>query len=391
MTRSVPKILFCATVDVHFRAFHLPTMAWFREQGWEVHVAANGNLRLPHCDRQHAILFARSPWGRSNLRAYRELKRLIDTEKFDLIHCHTPVGGALARLAARDARKRGTKVFYTAHGFHFCKGAPMASWLLFYPVERLLSRWTDCLVTITREDHARAVADGFPAGQSAHVHGVGVDVQRFAPLGEPERGARRAALGYGPADRLLFYAAEFNRNKNQQLLIQALAQLRQRHSGARLLLAGTGPLLESCRQLARQLGVEQAVEFLGYRDDLNQLLPLCDIAVASSLREGLPVNVMEAMACELPVVAVANRGHSELVSENACGAIVAAGDAAGLAREVTRMLEDAQVSKNCGENGRRAVLEKYSSVRVGEKLREIYRPFMEAGAADGRPLVEKNT
>ena len=451
----MPKILFIATVDVHFRAFHLPIMQWFQERGWEVHVAANSDNRfrvsrvqgfkgskeqettikqpetsetsatlkrletnetvppttphslsithdsLPYCNHQHHIPFARSPFAFSNLRAYRQLKQIIDSNDYALIHCHTPVGGLLGRLAARSARQRGTKVFYTAHGFHFCKGAPLLNWLLFYPVERFLARFTDCLVTITDDDYRLATTHHFPASEIVHVPGVGVDTERFAPLdggavgqsdgqaAQPpshdrqegdcspacqqvvvsdspppatlkpcnpetietysaERQRQRAELGITPDDILLIYAAEFNKNKNQQLLIRAVAEAAKTTPNLHLLLAGNGPLLPKCRQLVKDNGglIHELHEctqiktpdkespstpthptapirenscnswtthFLGYRNDLDRLLPLCDIAVASSRREGLPVNVMEAMACGLPVVATANRGHSELV------------------------------------------------------------------------------
>jgi glycosyltransferase EpsD len=117
-----PKVLFCATVDTHFRSFHLPVMEWFKKQGWEVHVAAQGELELPYVDSKFNVPIERSPMKANNAKAYRMLKAIIDKEKYSIVHCHTPMGGALARLAARGARRRGTKVIYTAHGFHFYHG-----------------------------------------------------------------------------------------------------------------------------------------------------------------------------------------------------------------------------------------------------------------------------
>ena len=128
----------------------------------------------------------RSPFKRNNINAYRELKEIIDQNNYKIIHCHTPMGGVLARLAARKARKNGTKVIYTAHGFHFCKGAPLANWLLYYPIEKTLAHFTDCLITINTEDYQLAKRR-FKAEKIEHVHGVGVNTDIFKPVGEEQR------------------------------------------------------------------------------------------------------------------------------------------------------------------------------------------------------------
>ncbi|RDI45705.1 glycosyltransferase EpsD [Falsibacillus pallidus] len=312
------KILFCATVDYHFKAFHIPYMKWFKEQGWEVHVAASGELKLPFTDRKFNIPFKRSPVHTENARAYFQLKKVIDQEKYQLIHCHTPMGGVLARLAARAARKKGSKLIYTAHGFHFCKGAPLKNWLLYYPIEKWLAQYTDCLITINMEDYARALHH-LKAKKIRHVHGVGVDTERFKPITEQMKMKIRKSLGYQPDDFLLFYGAEFNQNKNHSLLLRAFANIKEKMPHAKLLLAGEGITMEECKRQVVHLGIENMVDFLGYRNDVDQLLPICDAAVSSSLREGLPVNIMEAMACGLPVICSNNRGHRELVVDGENG------------------------------------------------------------------------
>ncbi|MHA6485282.1 glycosyltransferase family 4 protein [Paenibacillus sp. strain BS8-2] len=370
-----PKILFCATVDYHFRAFHLPIMEWFQELGWEVHVAARGGLTLPHTDRKFDLPIERSPLRQSNVKAYRMLKKIIDETGYDIIHCHTPMGGVLARLAAREARTKGTKVFYTAHGFHFYKGAPLLNWLLYYPIERWLSSHTDCLVTINEEDYRRARKAEFRSGIIAHVHGVGVDTEYYAPISENEKRVRRERFNYGPDHFLMIYAAEFNANKNHRLLIYALAKLKARVPGARLLLAGEGPLLHDCRVLAIQLGVAHLVEFLGYRDDLDELYPMCDAAVAASLREGLPVNVMEAMACGLPVVATRNRGHSELVDEGRTGFIIEPDDVAAFASRLQLLHYFRDSRRRMGERSAERARQ-YSLEQVMGELGEMYLTFM---------------
>ncbi|SFL16135.1 Glycosyltransferase involved in cell wall bisynthesis [Paenibacillus sp. 1_12] len=369
------KILFVATVDYHFKAFHLPHMKWFKEQGWEVHIAARGKLELPFVDQKYDLPIDRSPFKRSNWKAYRELKEIINANKYNIIHCHTPVGGALARLAAREARLQGTSVIYTAHGFHFYKRAPLINWMIYYPVEKMLARYTDCLITINEEDYQRAVSHRFKAGRIERVHGVGVNTERFKPVDLAQKLDMRTKLGFQHNDHLMFYAAEFNKNKNQQLLIEALARIKHDAPHAKLLLAGVGVLEESCRELADRLEISSRVFFLGYRDDIDQILPMCDIAVASSLREGLPVNIMEAMACGLPVVASSNRGHSELVQESVTGHVVSPKDSTLLAKQLLELIRSEELREQMKIESLRRV-QTYSLTQVGMELIEIYTRYM---------------
>jgi glycosyltransferase EpsD len=142
------KILFVSNT-ANFAKFNRPFMRWFREQGWQVDYASAGEEAVCDCDNQYTIRIARSPFNLNNIRAYRELKTLL-LQGYDIIHCHTPMGACLVRLAARKDRAR---VIYTAHGFHFFKGAPLLNWLVFYPIEKYLSKYTDGLVTINEEDY----------------------------------------------------------------------------------------------------------------------------------------------------------------------------------------------------------------------------------------------
>ncbi|MGN7229557.1 glycosyltransferase family 4 protein [Priestia megaterium] len=368
------KVLFCATVDFHFQAFHLPYMKWFKEQGWEVHVAASGNMKLPYVDQKYNISIQRSPFHMGNMKAYRELKTVIDKNKYNIIHCHTPMGGVLARLAARKTRKQGTKVIYTAHGFHFCKGAPPVNWLLYYPIEKTLAHYTDCLITINKEDYQLATKH-FKAKRIEHVHGVGINTEKFKPANEKEKIQLKKSFGYHPDDFLLFYAAEFNKNKNQQLLLQSLALIKDEIPHAKLLLAGKGPLLENCRELAANLGIFHMVEFLGYRNDLQKIVPMCDVAVASSLREGLPVNIMEAMACGLPIVACSNRGHIELVQERINGYIVPANEYQTFSLRILEIYRSKKLYRKMSMESKK-IIRNFSLNQVTKELSNVYLRYM---------------
>lgn len=369
------KILFCATVDYHFSAFHLPYMKWFKEQGWDVHVAAAGELQLPYVDKKYNIRIQRNPFHYKNVIAYKQLKTIIRENKYSIIHCHTPLGGALARLAARTYRKSGTKVLYTAHGFHFCKGAPLLNWLFYYPIERLLARYTDCLITINNEDYMRAINHRFQANRIAHVHGVGVNTNRFKPISAEEKCRLRKIYNYNCHHFLLFYAAELNKNKNQKQLIYMMKKVSTIIPEARLLLAGPGPKMSEYKQLTNKLGISHMVHFLGHRSDVDQLLPMCDVAVASSLREGLPVNIMEAMACGLPAVVTKNRGHSELIINSVNGYIVNPHDEQYFADKIIDIYLSKKRQKMFGVNSLK-IVQKYSLTTVQKELCEIYAHYM---------------
>lgn len=322
------KVLFVATVvKTHITEFHIPYLRLFKEMGWETAVAARNDYEdpadcvIPFCDVFYNIPFERNPFKSGNLKAYRELKRLINDGQFDIIHCHTPVGAALTRIAAGKSRRKGTKVFYTAHGFHFCKGAPLKNWLLFYPVERLLAHRTDVLLTINKEDYSRARK--FKAGKIAYVPGVGLDVDKFANL-TIDRSAKRKELGLSDDDYIILSVGELTRNKNHEVVIKALAELK---NGGNLdnihyVVCGSGGLAGELKQLVNELGLSGNVHFLGYRQDVDEIYAVADLFVFMSYREGLPVALMEAMASALPVICSGIRGNIDLIKSGFNGEIV---------------------------------------------------------------------
>lgn len=369
------KVLFCATVDYHFTAFHMPYIKWFKENGWEVHIAANGDIQIPYVDQKFNLSIQRSPFKFNNIKALKDLKNIIEQNNYEIIHCHTPMGGILTRLAARKSRVNGTKVIYTAHGFHFCKGAPLLNWLLYYPIEKFMAPLADCLITINKEDYELS-KNKLKVKRIEHIHGVGIDTEDFKPIDELNKKALKESFGYHPDDFLLFYAAEFNKNKNQQFLLNSLSLIKEDLPNVKLLLAGEGVLLNQCKQLARNLEISHMVDFLGFRKDIKEIVPMCDVAVGSSLREGLPVNIMEAMACGLPIVAVDNRGHRELVIDDNNGWLVKSDDAIGFAKKLKHLVKRKGLKERLGINSRKIVMSKYSIDKVIEKKSKVYKRYM---------------
>ncbi|WP_376700544.1 glycosyltransferase family 4 protein [Bacillus sp. A1] len=370
------KVLFCATVDYHFKAFHLPYFQWFQDMGWEVHVAAGGNMNLPFVDEKFSIPIRRSPFHPENLSVYRRLKRLIQDNGYDMIHCHTPVGGVLARLAARQARQKGTKVLYTAHGFHFCDGAPLKNWLLYYPIEKFLSSYTDCLITINEEDFERAKQMKKTDCGAKKIHGIGVNTDRFRPVSRAESERLREKHGFGAGEFILIYPAELNGNKNQGLLIEAAALLKNRIPELKLVFAGEGAMEEPYRKKAESLGVSDIVRFYGFCRDIHELIQLADLSVASSIREGLGMNLLEGMAAEKPAVAADNRGHREIIEDGVNGFLVPAGDSAAFADRIEKLYRSPGLRKAMGQEGRRTA-ECFSETRTVKEMAHIYAGYMD--------------
>ncbi len=307
------KVLFTSHT-ANFQKFNHPFMKWFKQQGYEVHYASMGEEWVLHCDKHHTICFSRSPFSIDNIKAYKPLKKIIDTEDYEIIHTHTPMGSVVTRLAARKARKNGTKVIYTAHGFHFYKGAPPQNWAIYYPIEKLLSRYTDVLITINTEDYDLA-KKSMKARQIVKINGVGVDLKKFKPIVNSSKKIElRKQYGYSPDDLILICVAELNGNKNQEFLIKCIKDLSSKHPNIKLLLCGEGGFREKYLQLINEYKLENNIQLLGYRKDIAKLMQLSDIGVSASLREGLPLNVLEELATGLPVLASSNRGHKDIVS-----------------------------------------------------------------------------
>ena len=332
----MPRVLFVATVvKTHIMEFHIPYLQMFQEAGWETAVAARNDYEdpsdcvIPYCDNYYNIPFARNPLHPSNVRAYRKLKNVIDKGNYDIIHCHTPVGGMLGRFAARHTRKRGTKVIYTAHGFHFFKGAPLLNWLVYYPAERWMAHYTDDLITINKEDYNRV--QNFKAKRVHYVPGVGIDLEKFVPPRDfterqREKDEKRRELMLKPEDFVVLSVGELIKRKNHEVVIRAIAQIKREseetYNRIQYLICGRGVLEQKLKQLAHDLDVEEHVHFLGYRSDICQICHASDLFVFMSFQEGLPVALMEAMACGLPVACSNIRGNQDLVNDGENGVLV---------------------------------------------------------------------
>lgn len=315
--------------------------------------------------RIHHVDFSRSPLSRNNLRAYHQLRRVIGNGDYDVVHCHTPVAAAVTRLVCRKIRKKtGLKVFYTAHGFHFYKGAPLKNWLIFYPLEWLCSFWTDTLITINREDYDLADRH-LHARRTEFVPGVGFDYDRFANA-SVDRAAKRRELGVPEDAFLLVSVGELNFNKNHSIVIRALAKLNRSdlHYG----IAGKGEMETELRHLADVLGVGDRVHLWGYRNDVPEVLKAADVDAFPSIREGFGLAAVEGMAAGLPLICADNRGTRMYASEYERGDF--SGMCTGVemyAAAIERLADDRQLYDEMARIGPRTT-EKFSVQNINRMM-----------------------
>lgn len=319
------KRLLLTCTDLMAIQFLVPHVKYLSQNGFSVELACSdvgGRLdelrdELRDIAKVHTVRLVRSPFSPGNFNGYNDLKKLINSQHWDIIWTNEPVMGVMTRLAARKARRDGTKVIYMAHGFHFYKGAPKLNWLIYYPVEKFCSCFSDMIITINNEDYQRAKT--FHAKWVEKINGIGVDLEKFAP-NDNIRAAKRLELGLDDNDIMLFNVGELTRRKNQHVIIEALNQLKD--PNIKLFICGRGESEAALKAMVNDFGLGDSVHFLGYRRDINELCCAADIFVFTSLQEGLPRALMEAMANGKAVVCSDIRGNIDLIDNEKGGFIV---------------------------------------------------------------------
>ena len=377
------KALVVASVASMIDQFTIPNIIELQRLGYGVDVVANfddgGSITKERAEKLRERLEAmgvrvihvpipRGPFAVCDIiRSYRIIRGLSRENGYGIMHCHSPIGGAVARLGTRRERKRRvTRVIYTAHGFHFYKGAPKKNWLLYYPVERLCARLTDVLITINREDYELA-KNKLRAGRVEYIAGVGIDTKRFS-CSEIDKSVKKESLGISADAPVVFSVGELNRNKNHEAVMRAVAKL---DSCVHYVIAGKGALDAHLTELARELGISDRVHLIGYREDVAELYRMADVFAHPSYREGLPVSVMEAMASGLPIVASKIRGNVDLIKESG-GFLLSPDDVDGFKNALEKILSDADMRKKMGDFNT-VEARKYSYEAIEEAILGIYR------------------
>ena len=364
------KILFTATVQSHICQFHLPFIEMLKKQGHEVHVAAKNNLdlkpglKLDIADKVYDVPFERSPFSTQNIKAYKVLKKIMEENQYGMVHCNTPMGGVVTRLAAN---RKKTKVVYTAHGFHFFKGAPLKNWLMYYPMEWVLAFKTDVLICINKEDFALAKKH-MHAKRVEYVHGVGVNERKIAPSAV-SREEKRSELKIPENAKVLFSIGELNENKNHEVIIKAVAKIN--NPDIHYMIAGNGDKEEYLNRLSASLGIQDKVHLLGYKTDINELLQCSDVFCLPSKREGLSVALMEAAAAGLPVVCSDIRGNSDIIADCEGGYLCKPTDVDAFAEKISLLIGAEELCAKMSDTNKNNI-KSFVLSSVSEEMRQIY-------------------
>ena len=373
---SKRSVLIVATVSGFIRSFELNDISILQERGYTVHVAT----RIAEEDKRffqhrgvilHQIDFERFPFKSNNFKAIKIIQKIIADNDISLVHCHTPVGGVIARLAAKKFRKQGCKVIYTVHGLQFYKGAPKKDWLIYYPVEKYLSKYSDAIVTINSEDYT-LVSNRFLNEKTYYIPGVGIDISKMTTkeMDIQKKWKKRKSLGLNEQDTVLLSVGELNANKNHHVIIDAISMNKNRE--IKYLIAGKGPLANALQQKIHDLNLSNQVFLLGYRTDITELLQCSDIFVHPSKREGLSVALMEAMASGLPVVCSRIRGNTDLIDDGKGGYLCEVNDINAYMNALIRLSDDPDLCHQMSVYNQSKIQE-FSINVVDQKMRSIYR------------------
>jgi glycosyltransferase EpsD len=369
------KILFTASIAKHLLRFHLPYLKWFKEQGYEVHIACEGDEEVPFVDKKWTVPFVRSPFSKGHFQAYKVLKEVIDREAYSLIHCHTPMASIVTKLAAKEARSLGTKVLYTAHGFHFYKGAPLINWLTYYPVELFTSGYADAIITINSEDYKRISKKGDKKTNYFLIPGIGVDNKRFNIVSKEEKNRLRNLKGFSQDDYIAVYAAEFIARKNHKFLIEAIINHKDEFPNLKILFCGRGELKDKMEVLVKQNKLESVIYFMGFRNDIEELFKMSDLGISSSKQEGLGLNLIEEMMCGLPILATEDRGHKEIVESGKNGYLYEQNNKKAFIAYFKKIYGNPDLREKMGKNAL-DVSHKFEITNSLEEMSMIYNKFL---------------
>ncbi len=366
------KILLTCT-DLMAIQFMVPHIHYLAENGFCVELACSivGNRyeelknAVGDSAKIHTVRLERNPFSPNNLNGYKDMKKLLTENKYDLIWTNEPVMGVVTRLSARKARKSGTKVLYMVHGFHFCKGAPLIDWLMWAPTEYIMSYFNDILVTINWEDYNRA-KKYFRTPEVLHLDGIGVDLSRYNC--SCSRTEKRSQLGVSDNDILLLSVGELEKRKNHELTLKALSKID--NTNIKCVICGIGSLENELKSLASSLGLENRVVFLGYRKDIPEIMLASDIYAHPSIREGLGIASLEAMASGLPLLASNTRGIADYIENGINGFMCDPYDVESYAKNLEKLASDEILRKSISEKNIRKV-HQYKIEVIKPALKEL--------------------
>lgn len=380
------NVLILTTVSGFLDKFEKDNVKLLQKLGYEVHYAANLNEQHYLFDekeierlgvRLHHINIARSPYMlRYNMRAFLQVMKIIRENDISMIHCHTPVGGVIGRMAGVCSMRKHIRVIYTAHGFHFYKGAPLINNSIYYFIEKIMAHYTDVLVVINEEDFQNAQKLHLKKGGTVYkIPGTGLDLERFQPLAEEERRQKREKLGLKADDRFLVSVGELNDNKNHIMVLTALEKLKRANKleHIRYGICGDGFYWEKIKNLIKKMDLEEHVKMYGYCREVEDILGCADISVFPSKREGMGMAGLEALAMGVPLLAADNRGTREYMRDGKNGYLFRADDVNGLIESIEKIQQLSEKELRAMKNFCRVSVEPFEKKKTDYIMENIYR------------------
>ena len=365
------KILYITTVSRTINAFLIPHIEALLDEGYKVDCACYIDKEVDERIINRGcnifdIPFSRNPLHPKNIKAFKKLIELQYKNNYDIVHVHTPVASVYGRLLKVKFPK--LKTIYTVHGFHFFNGAPFMNWAIYYPIERIMRKFTDVAITINSEDYNRAKSFGIK--EVHNTNGVGLDLSYYNPELYDKQECRKK-FNLKEDDFVIAMIAEVNKNKNHEQMIKAVEQLVKEHKNVKVLCAGDGPLLDDIREEIKNKNLDNVINMLGFRSDINEIISCSDVGMLMSYREGLPRNIMELMAFGKPVIGTNIRGIRDLIDEGENGYLVEVGDYMKTYYALDTLINDKKLLKKMSENALDKV-DKYSVENVVEELMVVY-------------------
>lgn len=365
------KVLIVSTTDNMIGNFMIPHIKQMQQMGAEVHCVCN--KRGFHFDlvasetgaKMHDVYLTRFPFNPKLIKGYNAIKKLVKENGYDLIHCMQPVGGVMGRMVAK---KFNIPCLYTAHGFHFYKGAPIQNRLIYKTIEKFFAKYTDMLVTMNQEDYEASKT--MKAKNTYKINGIGVDLTKYKKDESFDRNEFRKSLGLAEDDYVLVSVGELNKNKNTLMLVDVLNKIK--NEKVKYLICGEGPLKEEYEEKIKEFGLEDRVRLLGFRRDIPNILNAADLYLMPSFREGLSKAMMEAMAYGLPVVGSKIRGNVDLIGENEGGILVAPDDEEAFTKAIEQLSQDKLLNTQYSERNLEFI-KNFSIETVLKQMEEVYK------------------
>ena len=364
------KILYITTVSRTINAFLIPHIEALLDEGYKVDCACYIDKEVDERIINRGcnifdIPFSRNPLHPKNIKAFNKLIELQSKNNYDIVHVHTPVASVYGRLLKVKFPK--LKTIYTVHGFHFFNGAPFMNWAIYYPIERIMRKFTDVAITINSEDYNRAKSFGIK--EVHNTNGVGLDLSYYNPEFYDKQECRKK-FNLKEDDFVIAMIAEVNKNKNHEQMIKAVEQLVKKHKNVKVLCAGDGPLLDDIREEIKNKNLDNVINMLGFRSDINEIISCSDVGMLMSYREGLPRNIMELMAFGKPVIGTNIRGIRDLIDEGENGYLVEVGDYMNTYYALDTLINDRELLKKMGQKSLERV-QKYSIYEVLDDIKKI--------------------